>query len=119
MRLTFGKLVAAAWLPAALALSSPSVAGDHTWTAAASVLSLEGGWGTDAMSVAHNAPVVNPAVCAVQNAGYATLNTDTGRSLYHTLLLAAMLNGKQAQILIHGTLCAFNKPRIISVKIFP
>jgi hypothetical protein len=102
---------------ATCAFAAPALAAP-TYTALGAVQSLEGGWGVDATSVRHSsATLVNPDACTVTNAGYATLNPDPGRSLYLTLLLSAMLNGKQVKLLISG--CAFNKPRIISVRIFP
>jgi hypothetical protein len=80
-----------------------------------SVQDLEAGWGVDAMSIRHSAPLMNPSACSVTNAGYATNPADTGHSLFHTLLLSAFLNRKEVSLLIDG--CVFNKPRVIAVKI--
>jgi hypothetical protein len=80
-----------------------------------SVQDLEAGWGQDTMSIRHSAAVVNPGGCSVANAGYATNPSDTGHSLFHTLLLSAFLNRKEVSLLVDG--CVFNKPRVIAVKI--
>ena len=40
---------------------------------------------------------------------------DPGRSLFHTVALAAFLNRKEVQLLISG--CVFDKPKIIAVGI--
>lgn len=106
-------------LLATLMAAPAARAGDHTYTASGAVNAIEAGWAADTMAVFHNAAFVNPAGCAVTNAGYATLPTDTGRDLYHTLLLSALLNGKRVQMLIHGTACAFGKPRVIAVRLVP
>ena len=80
-----------------------------------SVQEIEGGWEQDAMGVRHSAPLVNPDGCSITNAGYATNPADTGHSLFHTLLLSALLNRKEVSLLISG--CAFNKPRVLAVKV--
>ncbi|MBW4621783.1 MAG: hypothetical protein KME17_20760 [Cyanosarcina radialis HA8281-LM2] len=80
-----------------------------------SVRSMTAGWVVDSMAVFHSAPVVNPDGCPVTTAGYATNPADTGRSLFHTLLLSAFMNRKEVQLLISG--CAYSKPRIIAVSV--
>lgn len=105
---------------AAACITAPiAQAGSNTYTTFGSVTSAEAGWAADAMSIVVTSPFINPAGCAVTNAGYATLPTDPGRNLYHTMVLSALLNGKRVQLLIHGTLCAFNKPRVIAVRMVP
>ncbi|BAY62799.1 hypothetical protein NIES22_28740 [Calothrix brevissima NIES-22] len=62
------------------------------------------------MSVYHSAPLVNPAGCSVTNAGY-----ETDQSLIHTILLNALMNKKEVQLLIEN--CVNDKPKIIAVNI--
>jgi hypothetical protein len=97
------------------AASHASLAQAQTWTGFGSVQYIEAGWAQDTMAVTHSAPVVNPNGCSVTSAGYATDPTDPGRSLFHTVALAAFLNRKEVQLLISG--CVFNKPRIIAVGV--
>lgn len=73
---------------------------------------LSTGWVLDTMAVTTTAPTVNPG-CPVLNAGYATNPADPGHSLHHAVLLAALLNNREVQIIADG--CIFDKPRIISV----
>lgn len=80
-----------------------------------SLQELEAGWSEDTMAVRHSAPMVNPGGCAVTNAGYATDPTDKGHSLFHTLLLSALLNRKEAALLVSG--CVYGKPKVIAVKV--
>src|SRR5687768_16488830 len=109
-------LLATAWAPAPDAQRPPRPrAADPQYTQWGSVQDLEGGWGADVMSVRHSAPLVNPDGCSVTNAGHATSAADAGHSLFHTLLLSALLNRRGVSMLISG--CSFNKPRVLSVKI--
>ena len=80
-----------------------------------SVVSLEGGWAQNTVSLFHSAPLVNPDNCPVTNAGYATSPEDTGADLFHTLLLSGFMNRKETAVLISG--CVFSKPRIIAVSV--
>src|SRR5829696_5376523 len=116
--------VFAAWPAVAVALlfatasvhtPAPRTAVAPQYTQWGSVQELEGGWGVDAMSVRHSAPLVNPDGCSVTTAGYATNPADTGHSVFHTLLLSTFLNRKEVSLLVSG--CVFDKPRIISVKV--
>lgn len=75
---------------------------------------IKTGWVVDSMAVFTQAPLANPG-CPVTNAGYATDPADSGHQLFHSVLLAAFINGREVQILANG--CAFGKPRIIGVDI--
>lgn len=76
---------------------------------------IEAGWAQDTMAVWHTTPMVNPSGCTVLNAGYATDPADPGHSLFHTILLSALLNHKEVSLLISD--CAYDKPRIIAVQL--
>ena len=106
-------LLAAGWAPPPAAHRRAAPAPQYT--AWGSVQDLEGGWGADVMGVRHSAPLLNPDGCAVTNAGYATTATDAGHSLFHTLLLSALLNRREVSLLISG--CSYSKPRVLAVKI--
>jgi hypothetical protein len=75
---------------------------------------IKTGWVVDTMAVFTQAPVADPG-CPVTNAGYATNPADSGHQLFHSVLLAAFINGREVQILADG--CVFDKPRIIGVDI--
>ena len=109
------RIVAASVLVSLVAWAPTAFAQAERYTDWGSVQELEAGWVLDAMAVRHSAPMVNPGGCSVTNAGYATNPADAGHSLFHTLLLSAFLNRKEVALLVSG--CAFDKPRIISVKI--
>ena len=98
-----------------LTVANGAQAAGETWTAWGVITQLEAGWGADVMSVAHSAPIVNPGGCSVTTYGYATAPDDPGHSLYHTVALTAFMNKKEVALLIAG--CAYNKPKIIAVKI--
>ena len=87
----------------------------QSWSGFGSIKYIEAGWSQDTMAVYHSAPTVNPNGCRVTSAGYATDPADPGRSLFHTVALAAFLNRKEVQLLISG--CVFDKPKIIAVGI--
>jgi hypothetical protein len=109
------RIVAASAMVSLVAWAPTAFAQTERYSDWGSVQELEAGWAVDTMSVRHSAPMVNPGGCRVTNAGYATNPADTGHSLFHTLLLSAFLNRKEVAILVSG--CAFDKPRIIGVKI--
>ena len=110
-------LVAAVVICSAASAGVVHIAAQATtqYTAWGSVQDLEAGWGEDVMSIRHSAAVVNPAACPVINGGYATSLTDSGHSLFHTLLLSGFLNRKEVALLISG--CSYGKPRVIAVKL--
>lgn len=72
---------------------------------------------TDAMlvSLTSRASIVNPANCSTTDSGYATHPSDSGRSLYHDFLREAYFQVYSVKLLISGTSCALNRPRIIGV----
>jgi hypothetical protein len=111
-RSTTRKLFAA--IAAGLVSFGASAAGP-AYTEWGSVTLLEGGWAVNSATAWHSAPLINPDGCSVTNAGYATSPADDGRNLFHTLLLSAFLNRKEATLLISG--CVFNKPRIVAVRL--
>lgn len=76
---------------------------------------ISAGWTEDTMSIDHSAPIVNPNQCPTTNGGYATNPNDPGHTLFHTILLNALINRKEVQLLISG--CVYEKPRIIGVNI--
>lgn len=78
-----------------------------------SVRQLVSGWADNAMSVFHNAPMANPAGCAITTAGYATAPTDPGVDLFHSMLIAAFHQRTEVALIVQG--CAYGKPRVIGV----
>lgn len=80
-----------------------------------SISAVSGGWAEDTMAVYINVALVNPGGCLVTNGGYATLPTDPGRDVYHTLALAALLNNREVSAIVDG--CAFSKPRLIGLSV--
>jgi len=101
-------------LAAATVAASPAAA-QQARSGWGAVQSVEAGWVQNTMGVLHSAPLVNPAGCTITGAGYATNPADPGVNLFHTLLLSALLNRIEVQLLVEG--CAFNKPRIIAVTL--
>lgn len=114
MALSNPRLAAVGLIAIAAFQSFPAVAA-QAYSGWGSVQELEAGWVIDSLAVRQSAPLVNPDSCTVTNAGYATNPADAGHSLFHTLLLSAFLNRKEVALLISG--CAFDKPRIIAVKV--
>ncbi len=80
-----------------------------------SVTAVAGGWAEDTMAVYINVALVNPGGCPVTDGGYATLPTDRGRDIYHTLALAALLTNREVSAIVDG--CAFGKPRLIGLSV--
>lgn len=99
----------------ALVLWSVGAAAAPAYSGWGLVRNLEAGWAADTMSVLHSAPQINPGACSVTTAGYATSPDDPGRALYQTLLLSALLNRREVNILADG--CVFEKPKVIGVSI--
>jgi hypothetical protein len=99
-------------LGVALLLASPAALAVQVVSDWGKISILSTGWVVDSMAVTTTAPTVNPG-CPVLNAGYATNPADPGRNLHHAVLLAALLNNREVQIIAEG--CIFDKPRIISV----
>lgn len=109
---TFRKSIVSAI--AIVGIGGGTTANAQSWTDWGYITRIEAGWAADSMAVVHSAPYVNQP-CSVVTDVYVTDTTDPGRSLYHSVALAAFLNSKQVRFLISG--CAFGKPRIISVVI--
>lgn len=103
-------------LGALLAGASHAQAQTPTYTPRGTIKTIEAGWSLETMAVWHSATMVNPSNCLVTNGGYATDPADTGRSLFHSVILNAFLNKREVQLVISG--CAFNKPKIIGVKVY-
>src|SRR5262245_17785139 len=79
------------------------------------IMEIRTGWVVDAMAVFTRAPLANPGGCQTRDAGYSTNPADSGHQLFHSVLLAALINGRDVRILAEG--CAFEQPRIIGVDI--
>lgn len=93
-----------------IALAAPQFTGKNP------IATVALGWAADTMAVSlSNTPIINPAGCTVTNGGYATLSTDSGRSLYHNFIRDAYFRGTAIRLLISDNSCAFSKPRIIGV----
>jgi hypothetical protein len=107
-----------ACIGAALALGaiapSPALA-DPEFTDWGTVVSLQGGWVVDQALVFHSAPLKNPDHCTVTNNGYITNLEHAGHTLFHTMLLSALLTRREVALVIGG--CRENRPQIISVAI--
>lgn len=86
-------------------------------SAKGTITGIEAGWTDDSMAVWHSAPIVNPSNCKVANYGYATNPADPGHSLFHTVILSALLNKREVHIVVYG--CIYEKPRIVGVKMLP
>lgn len=71
----------------------------------------------DAMLVTLNnrSSLINPANCSITDSGYATHPSDNGRHLYHDFLREAYFRVYSLRLLISGSSCALNRPRIIGV----
>lgn len=115
MRINSGLKFRSLLLALVLISTSSAAMAQEAWSQYGAVQELEAGWVEDTMALRHAAPMVNPSGCSVTNAGYATNPADPGHSLFHTLLLSALLNRKEVAVLVSG--CAYSKPRIIAVKI--
>jgi hypothetical protein len=79
------------------------------------ITQIRTGWVIDTMAVFTQAPLANPG-CTVTNAGYVTDPADSGHQLFHSVLLAAFINGKEVQITAAGCIIG-DKPRIIGVDV--
>lgn len=112
------KLAKIAFITVAFVISTmfvPIASRGQTWSEWGAIQYIEAGWKEDTMAVFHSAGMVNPNGCKVTNAGYATNPNDPGHSLFHTLVLSALLNKKQTRFLISE--CVYSKPRIIAVGV--
>jgi hypothetical protein len=103
--------------------SSVNAAESTDW---GTVLRLQAGWTIDRMLVFHSKPTINPAnpvarkgapkgMCSLTTDGYIIDENAPGHNLFNTLVLSALLNGREVQFVIDG--CKENRPQIVSVSI--
>ncbi len=108
-------VAAATFLGLAGTMASPSNAAP-TFTPWARVLSMQVGWVLDRMLVFPNTPALtNPDFCPITTNGYIIKETDPDRKTSYAMLLSAVLNQREASMVIDG--CFEGRPRIISVAI--
>jgi hypothetical protein len=100
---------------ALLAGVSHAQAQEPTYTKRGTITTIEAGWREETMAVWHSAAMINTP-CTVKNYGYATDPADSGRTLFHTVILNAFLNKREVQLVVSG--CVFGKPKIIGVKVY-
>lgn len=80
----------------------------------AQISGLAGGWNDNLMRVRLDGPFVNPQGCPL-NDGYVTDPSQSGASLFNSMLLSAYMANKPVSLTIDG--CLVDRPRIISVVI--
>jgi hypothetical protein len=115
----FWRLCVSGTILTALSAMNSAAAGP-AFTERATILAIDSGWAADAVSVKLNTQnLINPAGCAVGNAGYVTKTNDPGRKLYQAQLQQAFFSNFPIRLLISDTPgdCPFSKPRIISVSL--
>ena len=115
MRLKSGIIGALFALLANMALVAPAHAADAAVTEWGRVLDLQAGWTVDRMLVFHGAAMKNPEGCPLTTNGYIIDENAPGRGTFYTLLLSALLNSRDVQLVIQG--CFETRPRIVSVSI--
>jgi hypothetical protein len=83
----------------------------------AKVVAVQAGWTLDQMLLFTDqpAPITNPGGCTVTTNGYITNPADSGHTLFNTMLLSALLNAREVQLVVFG--CYLDRPRIVSVSI--
>ena len=98
-------------------LLEPVLGAPHQFTSESGIAQIVFEPSKDAMLVTLNSQsnTVNPANCSITDSGYATHPSDSGRSLYHDFLREAFFQVYSVKLLISGTSCALNRPRIISL----
>lgn len=106
----------------AMAAMPSAWSADPVFTNRTTLIALDSGWGADTYSVkllqdSSSGVFTNPAGCRFPQAGYVTDPKDPGRGLYAAQLLEAFFRNYPVRLLISGTDCPFNKPRIISVSL--
>ncbi len=105
----------ATFLGLAGTMISPSIAAP-TFSPWARVISMQVGWVVDRMLVFPNTPALtNPDGCPITTNGYIIKETDPDRKTSYAMLLSAVLNQREASMVIDG--CFEGRPRIISVAI--
>lgn len=101
-----------------IGLLEPAVGAPHQFTLERGIAQIVFEPTKDAVLVTLNdrSSPVNPANCSNADSGYATHPSDSGRSLYHDFLRDAYFQGYAVRLLISGSSCALNRPRIIGVE---
>jgi hypothetical protein len=99
----------------ACVLSASISHAQDAWTGWAQIREINSGWVEDTMAVFHAGPFVSLPCATVTNGGYATNPNDPGHSLFHTLLISALLNKKEVAMRLEG--CVYGKPRITAVNL--
>jgi hypothetical protein len=81
------------------------------------VVSLQVGWVLDQMLVFMDTPppLVNPDGCTVTTNGYVTNPAHAAHDMFHTMLMSALISGRQVAFVISG--CYVDRPQIVSVSI--
>jgi hypothetical protein len=84
------------------------------------VKELRSGWGIDRTIVFLNEPGspqvgTNPENCPITNYGYVVNETHSGRNLFNTYLLTALMNGREVSLVIHS--CYQGFPQVVGVTI--
>jgi len=90
-------------------------AADPQVTEWGTLVALQSGWVVDQMLIFHNAPLKNPDGCSITTNGYLTNTDHPGHTLFHTMLLTAIVSRREVQFVISG--CRENRPQIVSVSI--
>ena len=86
------------------------------WSGWFTITALQAGWFVDQVLVFPNAPLVNPGgECTIVNNGYTTDRNDSGHTLFHTMLLGALVNTREVNLVLYG--CFEGRPKIISVSV--
>jgi hypothetical protein len=85
----------------------------------ARITSLQVGWVEDQMLVFLDDPgVTNPDGCALVTNGYVTNPTHPAHDMFHTMLVSALISGRQVALVISGCYPTIqDRPQIISVAI--
>ncbi|WP_298612833.1 hypothetical protein [uncultured Thiothrix sp.] len=100
-----------------ISLSGVALGAPHQFTSESGLAQIVFVPSTDAMlvSLTSQTSIVNPANCSTTDSGYATHPSDGGRNLYQDFLREAYFQVYSVKLLISGTSCALNRPRIIGV----
>jgi hypothetical protein len=97
-------------------LDDPSLIRAAQFTPWGKIVMLQGGWGIDRMLLFHQpTPMTNPDGCTLLTNGYILNETHTGRNLFYSMLISALMNGREVALVISG--CYQNRPQIVSVAI--
>lgn len=80
----------------------------------AQILGIEGGWGENSVRVRFDTAFTNPGGCPSSD-GYLTDPSQTGTSLFNSMLISAHLAGRPVALTIEG--CYVGRPKIIGVQV--